>query len=156
MKPRNRFHGIYSASLCSLARRYDNPIPTRFLTPIDCLKIPAQLHATDYAPTARIVTVCPTVPKFLVLHITGVKTCWSRSCRNTEIKHKIVFYHPSVQYKMYGFDSDCRRPKYLNSVVYDFYPCLLKVHLLKSIVNSQYWLLFNQYIYMQCSIAVER
>jgi hypothetical protein len=31
-----------SASLCSLAGRNDNPIPTRFLAPIDCLKIPAQ------------------------------------------------------------------------------------------------------------------
>jgi hypothetical protein len=30
-----------SASLSSLAGRYDNPIPTRFLAPIDCLKIPA-------------------------------------------------------------------------------------------------------------------
>jgi hypothetical protein len=30
-----------SASLCSLAGRYDNPIPTRFLAPIDFLKIPA-------------------------------------------------------------------------------------------------------------------
>ncbi len=30
-----------SASLCSLAGRYDNPIPTRLLAPIDCLKIPA-------------------------------------------------------------------------------------------------------------------
>ncbi len=30
-----------SASLCSLAGRYDNPIPTRCLAPIDCLKIPA-------------------------------------------------------------------------------------------------------------------
>jgi hypothetical protein len=30
-----------SASLCSLAGQYDNPIPTRFLAPIDCLKIPA-------------------------------------------------------------------------------------------------------------------
>ncbi len=32
---------INSASLCSLAGRYDNPIPPRFLAPIDCLKIPA-------------------------------------------------------------------------------------------------------------------
>jgi hypothetical protein len=31
-----------SASLCSLAGRYDNPIPTRCLAPIDFLKIPAQ------------------------------------------------------------------------------------------------------------------
>jgi hypothetical protein len=34
--------GVYSASLCSLAARYDNAIPTRFLAPIDSLKIPAQ------------------------------------------------------------------------------------------------------------------
>ena len=32
-----------SASLCILAGRYYNPIPTRFLTPIDCSKIPAQV-----------------------------------------------------------------------------------------------------------------
>ncbi len=31
-----------SASLCSLAGRYDIPIPPRFLVPIDFLKIPAQ------------------------------------------------------------------------------------------------------------------
>jgi hypothetical protein len=31
-----------SASLCSLAGRYDNPNPPRFLARIDCLKIPAQ------------------------------------------------------------------------------------------------------------------
>jgi hypothetical protein len=30
-----------SARLCSLAGRYHNPIPTRFLAHIDCLKIPA-------------------------------------------------------------------------------------------------------------------
>jgi hypothetical protein len=29
----------------SLAGRYDNPIPTRCLAPIDCLKIPAQTEA---------------------------------------------------------------------------------------------------------------
>ena len=37
----NRFQGFDSASLCSLAGRYDNPVPSRFLAPIDCLKIPA-------------------------------------------------------------------------------------------------------------------
>jgi hypothetical protein len=31
-----------SASLCSLAGRYENPIPPRCLAPIDFLKIPAQ------------------------------------------------------------------------------------------------------------------
>jgi hypothetical protein len=27
-----------SASVCSLAGRYDNPTPTRFLSPVDCYK----------------------------------------------------------------------------------------------------------------------
>ena len=39
----NRFKGTDSASLCSLAGRYNNPIPTRFLAPIDCSTIPAQV-----------------------------------------------------------------------------------------------------------------
>jgi hypothetical protein len=43
MEPKNRFQRINYASLCSLAGRYDNPIPTRFPAPVDCLKIPAQL-----------------------------------------------------------------------------------------------------------------
>ncbi len=38
MEPRNRFQGTNSASQCSLAGRYSNPIPTWFLVPIDCLK----------------------------------------------------------------------------------------------------------------------
>jgi hypothetical protein len=37
--PRNEFR-----QPCSLEGRYDNPIPTRFLVPIDCLKIPALLY----------------------------------------------------------------------------------------------------------------
>jgi hypothetical protein len=41
MEPRNRFQGMNSASLYTLAGRYDNPIPIRFLASIDCLKIPA-------------------------------------------------------------------------------------------------------------------
>jgi hypothetical protein len=41
MEPRNRCQGINSVSLCSLAGRYDNPIPSRCLAPIEFLKIPA-------------------------------------------------------------------------------------------------------------------
>jgi hypothetical protein len=41
-EPRNRLQGIDSKSLCSLAGRYDNHIPTRFPAPIDYSKIPAQ------------------------------------------------------------------------------------------------------------------
>jgi hypothetical protein len=33
MEPRNNFQEMKSASLCSLAGRYDNTIPTRFLAP---------------------------------------------------------------------------------------------------------------------------
>jgi hypothetical protein len=43
LEPRNRFQGIGSAGLCSLAGRYGNPIPTWFLATIDCSKFPAQL-----------------------------------------------------------------------------------------------------------------
>ncbi len=43
-EPRNRFQGINSASLCSVTGRYDNPIPTRFLAPINCFKILAQVR----------------------------------------------------------------------------------------------------------------
>jgi hypothetical protein len=43
-----------SASLCSLAGRYDNPIPPRFLAPIDFLKIPA---LTSNSPAVGVV-VC--------------------------------------------------------------------------------------------------
>ncbi len=40
-EPRNWFQGMNSASLCNLAGRYNNPIPPRFVAPIDFLKIPA-------------------------------------------------------------------------------------------------------------------
>ncbi len=38
-RAQERFQVIDSASLCSLEDRYDNPIPTRFLVPIDFSKI---------------------------------------------------------------------------------------------------------------------
>ncbi len=41
MEPRNRFRGMDSASLCSMAGRYDNPLPPWCLAPIDSIKIPA-------------------------------------------------------------------------------------------------------------------
>ncbi len=43
-EPKNCIRGINSASLCSLEGQYDNPIPSRFLAPIDCLKIPFKIH----------------------------------------------------------------------------------------------------------------
>jgi hypothetical protein len=44
------FLNVYRAqesSLCSLAVRYDNPIPPRYLAPIDSLKIPARAGRAD-------------------------------------------------------------------------------------------------------------
>jgi hypothetical protein len=41
MGPRNWLQEMNSANLCSLAGQYDNPLPPRFLAPIDFLKIPA-------------------------------------------------------------------------------------------------------------------
>ncbi len=41
MGPRHWFQGMNSASICSLAGRYENPIPPRCLAPLDFLKIPA-------------------------------------------------------------------------------------------------------------------
>jgi hypothetical protein len=47
----------------SLAGRYDNPIPTRFLAPIDCLKIPALIDhgifTVDY----------PVYDDYLIVHL---------------------------------------------------------------------------------------
>ncbi len=48
MEPRNRCQGINSASLCSMAGRYDNPIPTRCLAPIDFLKFQLCSALRDY------------------------------------------------------------------------------------------------------------
>ncbi len=53
-EPRNRFQGINSASLCSLAGRYDNPLLTRLIAPIDCLKIPARRQDFYPVPSQRI------------------------------------------------------------------------------------------------------
>jgi hypothetical protein len=39
MEPRNRFKGIDSAAY-ALAGLYNNPIPARFLAPLDCSKAP--------------------------------------------------------------------------------------------------------------------
>ena len=74
--PRN-----YSASLCSLANRYDNPIPTRFLAPIDCLKIPALLYnVTQSVIPLRFETSCEIYQEveycictYLSVHVTLIR-----------------------------------------------------------------------------------
>ncbi len=51
-KPGNRFLGKNSASLRSLAGRYDNPIPTQILGPIDCSKN-SSAYFRDCSPRKR-------------------------------------------------------------------------------------------------------
>ncbi len=46
--PRNEFR----QPTCSLAGRYDNPLPPRFLAPIDSLKIPAQISCLSVILTS--------------------------------------------------------------------------------------------------------
>ncbi len=60
MEPRNRYQGMNSASLCSLAGRYDNPVPLRYLGPIISLKIPAQeIQSVMLVFRLRFVNYCP-------------------------------------------------------------------------------------------------
>jgi hypothetical protein len=57
-----------SASLCSLAGRYDNPIPTWFLAPTDCLKNPAQIsfiNAQSWAYIQRRDSIFDMVRNFI-------------------------------------------------------------------------------------------
>ena len=49
-----------SASLSSLVGRYDNPIPTRFLAPIHCSKVPA------------LCILCPELPQHSILSGTQI------------------------------------------------------------------------------------
>jgi hypothetical protein len=58
MGPGNWFQGMNSASLCSLAGRYDNPLPPRFLAPIASLKIPALVSKNAGESTILWVTAC--------------------------------------------------------------------------------------------------
>ncbi len=58
MEPRNRLQGMNSASLCSLAGRYGNPIPSRFLVPIDCLKISDQDSGSAIGLKRKCLLLC--------------------------------------------------------------------------------------------------
>ncbi len=46
--------GINSASLCSLAGQYDNPISTRLLAPINCSKILVPIPRNRFLITCRL------------------------------------------------------------------------------------------------------
>jgi hypothetical protein len=88
MEPRNRFQGMNSASLCSLAGRYDNPIPPRFLAPIDSSKIPAL---------------------YIWQHDSWEHDCWQPSMTAESMKAgRIAAYdreHGSCEYHPWEYDS---------------------------------------------------
>ncbi len=61
MEPQNRFQGMNSASLwvCSLAGRYYNPVPPRYLAPVDSFKIPALMFTCGYLSKRFFVLIAP-------------------------------------------------------------------------------------------------
>jgi hypothetical protein len=84
MEPRNRFHVIVSASLCSLACRYDNPIPTQFLVLalIECLKISGQMWGGR--------GVAGSQPMSTEVHRSPNKLRWSNSIFNIWVKGRKI------------------------------------------------------------------
>ncbi len=106
MEPRNRFQGINSTSLCSLAGRYDNPFPTRFLAPVDCLKIPALTRPWQFWYMIHLMmeNVLPYYPVYrLAKHLKyrsnskcqpTVVVSWSVTCVNIGLSQKRVRSQP--------------------------------------------------------------
>ncbi len=76
MEPRNRFQGMNSASLCGLAGRYENPIPTRCLAPIECLKIPAQATEAGGIDSLESIPGLVRSLKIRPLKATGGRKVW--------------------------------------------------------------------------------
>ncbi len=65
--PRNWFHEMNSASLCSLAGRYNNPITPWFLAPIAFLKISAEYTCMIYACQSSVHVTKTCTPSFILL-----------------------------------------------------------------------------------------
>jgi hypothetical protein len=101
MEPRNRFQGMNSASICSLAGRYDNPFPTRCLAPIDFLKIPALSGRFDNPIPARFLTHidCSKIPALYVFVFYTLRI--TRDC-SEELYEGFCFTVLSVQYPMFN------------------------------------------------------
>jgi hypothetical protein len=72
-----------STSLCSLAGLYNNPIPTRFLAPIDCLKIPAQIPFTGI--------LCASIGSQMVFMPDGGNRKYAENM-STNISRAIILY----------------------------------------------------------------
>ncbi len=77
-----------SASLCSLAGRYDNLIPPRFLVPIDSLKIPSQ-NKSGAQLLYFVRSICWGIRCSL-----QVVFCQYYSVSDNAVVHIVIFLHP--------------------------------------------------------------
>jgi hypothetical protein len=73
----NRFQGTNSARLCSLAGRYNNPVPTRFLAHIDCLKIPARAHTFRSRRVGGVLHILYTYSVQSRTYAVGIEIGWN-------------------------------------------------------------------------------
>jgi hypothetical protein len=94
MEPRNRFQGMNSASLCSRAGRYDNPLPLRCLAPIASLKF--QLYSS-YRP-ARLHRLAKSIPRnrFLAsinIYKYGLSLCSWRAGTSKRVVLALSMFH---------------------------------------------------------------
>jgi hypothetical protein len=71
-----------SASLCSLAGRYDNPLPPRFLAPIDSLKIPALLVRNRGYATIKIGTEEGVIYMILIKNGSAILSLLKKVCNS--------------------------------------------------------------------------
>jgi len=65
--------GMNSASLCSLAGRYDNPIPPQCLAPVDFLTIPGQRTMTQGLTQGQAQNRCFKEPEVSYIHVKPLK-----------------------------------------------------------------------------------
>ncbi len=95
-----------SASLFSLAGRYDSPIPTRLQAPVDCLKIPAleiSLRGDDSTNQAAFsfticvkhVEGCIAVYFLMLLSWDGFIKIIKKNCRTSTLFELALVMHPN-------------------------------------------------------------
>ncbi len=94
-----------SPSLCSLAGWCDNPIPTQFLAPIDCLKIPA-LHSMVlflHSPIFQYFTNIFPYYIFIVIRYSPPPPCHAHSYKSTILSQKNTktYNHPFFRSLIY-------------------------------------------------------
>ncbi len=119
MEPRNWFQGMNSASLCSLAGRYDYTIPTRFLAPIDCLKIPAQRSWSVDISYKDDVTVIPFLRELSTMYDRLPLPSTRKWAINMKVMHSnAVMRHPNlcpnVGIKLFLYFSHQTKPSLVN------------------------------------------